>query len=174
MGESWESCLVRSRLSLLMSWMTSDSSRSGCSGIINDQQRGVLTDFYLCYCAVIKHPKPTESPLWLYVDTTVLNTPVRIFRSHIPALTQIHSRLSKDKVFNLIDELVMCAVSQSAVSQPNKRLFQGNNVLSVGRIKLNELNAVLFTAAHKHNTDRQQLSPLDMVLELHTYRALSS
>lgn len=56
----------------------------------------------------------------------------------------------------------MCACSQSAVSQRNKRLFQGNNVLSVGRIKLNELNAVVFTAEQKHDTDRQQLSPLDI------------
>lgn len=85
MGVSWESCLVRGRLYLLMSKHTPDSSRSGWTEVINDRKQGALTTFI---SAAVQSPntKNLQSRVQVWVDTAIHHTPVCTLLTHPCAL----------------------------------------------------------------------------------------
>lgn len=104
MRVSWERCLGGGKLSLLMGWVNPSSSRSGWSGVINEQWRSALTGFISA--PVLSSNTSTLQRVLLGFEFTQQSTTHLCIRcSHISALTQMHSRLLKDTVFSLINSV---------------------------------------------------------------------
>lgn len=135
MGVSWESCLGGGESLLLMGCVTLVSSRSAWSGVINDWQQSALTGF-ISVPVLSLNASNLQRVLLGSNSIQRLTTRLCVPPSHITALTQTHSRLAKDTFFSLIDERVICTgVSEFAVSECNKRVFQGRNGSPMGRNK---------------------------------------